>query len=121
MIEIPKTYEASKAEQKWYPYWLNKGYSNEEAVKLRSERQNTFSLEKCLKKHGEENGRKIFVQRQNNWQKSLYKNGKLKSGYSEVSQELFLKLIDRILIKHFKFHLKIHLMLKLLLKEILEI
>ena len=26
MIEIPKTYEASKAEQKWYPYWLNKGY-----------------------------------------------------------------------------------------------
>ena len=26
MIEIPKTYEASKAEQKWYPYWLEKGY-----------------------------------------------------------------------------------------------
>ena len=26
MIEIPKTYEATKAEQKWYPYWLNKGY-----------------------------------------------------------------------------------------------
>jgi valyl-tRNA synthetase len=26
MIEIPKTYEASKAEQKWYPYWLDKGY-----------------------------------------------------------------------------------------------
>jgi valyl-tRNA synthetase len=26
MIEIPKTYEASKVEQKWYPYWLNKGY-----------------------------------------------------------------------------------------------
>ncbi|MFN5444630.1 MAG: valine--tRNA ligase [Crocinitomicaceae bacterium] len=25
-MEIPKTYEASKAEQKWYPYWLNKGY-----------------------------------------------------------------------------------------------
>ena len=26
MIEIPKTYEATQAEQKWYPYWLNKGY-----------------------------------------------------------------------------------------------
>lgn len=26
MIEIPKTYEAIKAEQKWYPYWLSKGY-----------------------------------------------------------------------------------------------
>ena len=26
MIEIPKTYEPTKAENKWYPYWLNKGY-----------------------------------------------------------------------------------------------
>jgi len=26
MIEIPKTYEATLAEQKWYPYWLSKGY-----------------------------------------------------------------------------------------------
>jgi valyl-tRNA synthetase len=26
MIEIPKTYEPTKAEKKWYPYWLNKGY-----------------------------------------------------------------------------------------------
>jgi|688.fasta_scaffold00011_111 hypothetical protein len=86
-------------------YWLNKGYSNEEAVKLRSERQNTFSLEKCLKKHGEENGRKIFVQRQNNWQKSLYKNGKLKSGYSEVSQELFLKLIENIEVNELNYFL----------------
>ena len=26
MIEIPKTYEPGKAEDKWYPYWLEKGY-----------------------------------------------------------------------------------------------
>ncbi len=26
MIEIPKTYEPTKAENKWYPYWLSKGY-----------------------------------------------------------------------------------------------
>lgn len=27
-MEIPKTYEPSKAESKWYPYWMNKGYFN---------------------------------------------------------------------------------------------
>ncbi|NDF60936.1 MAG: valine--tRNA ligase, partial [Crocinitomicaceae bacterium] len=26
MIELPKTYEPTKAEDKWYPYWLQKGY-----------------------------------------------------------------------------------------------
>jgi valyl-tRNA synthetase len=26
MIEIPKTYEPGKAEDKWYPYWIEKGY-----------------------------------------------------------------------------------------------
>lgn len=27
-MEIPKTYEPSKAESKWYPYWMQKGYFN---------------------------------------------------------------------------------------------
>jgi valyl-tRNA synthetase len=26
MIELPKTYEPTKAEDKWYPYWIEKGY-----------------------------------------------------------------------------------------------
>ena len=25
-MEIPKTFEPSKAEEKWYNYWMNKGY-----------------------------------------------------------------------------------------------
>lgn len=74
-------------------YWINKGFSNEESKIKVSEAQSTFSLVKCVKKYGEEEGKKIFVERQKKWQESLYKNGHLKSGYSKVSQELFFELI----------------------------
>lgn len=91
-----KRSEAAKNGSANLQYWLNKGYSEEEAKKLRSERQSTFSLEKCIEKYGEELGKEIFNKRQIKWQKSLYKNGKLKSGYSEVSQELFYEIIENI-------------------------
>jgi hypothetical protein len=77
-------------------YWMKKGYSKQDAKKKVSERQSTFSLEICIKKYGEEKGKLRFVERQNKWQESLYKNGKLKSGFSETSQELFYKLIEHI-------------------------
>jgi len=70
-------------------YWLNKGCSEDEAKEKVSERQKTFSLEKCIKKYGEEEGKKIFTERQNNWQKSLNENGDLKKGFSKISQNLF--------------------------------
>ena len=34
-------------------YWIERGYSPDEAVKKVSERQSTFSLEKCISKYGE--------------------------------------------------------------------
>ena len=74
-------------------YWLNKGYTLEEAKIKRSERQSTFSKEKCLKQYGIEKGLKIFNERQNKWQKSLYRNGNLKSGYSKISQDLFFRIL----------------------------
>lgn len=77
-------------------YWLNKGYSENEAKIKLSIRQSTFSLEKCIEKYGKEEGLIKFNERQIKWQKTLYKNGKLKSGYSEVSQELFNKLIEKV-------------------------
>lgn len=45
-------------------YWLNKGYSLDEAKEKRKERQSTFTLEKCIKKYGEEEGTRIFNERQ---------------------------------------------------------
>lgn len=48
-------------------YWMKKGYSEEESIRLVSERQKTFSLELCIKKHGKEKGIKVFNNRQYKW------------------------------------------------------
>jgi len=52
-------------------YWLKKGYTEEEAKEKLSERQRTFTLEKCIKKYGEEKGLEIWKDRQFRWKKSL--------------------------------------------------
>jgi len=80
-------------------YWINKGYSKEEAKKNVSEHQTTFSLEKCIEKYGEEEGKKRFTERQNKWLNSLLTNGNLVIGYSKISQELFYKLLENYDIK----------------------
>lgn len=89
-----KRSEAGKLGSANLDFWINKGHSEEEAIKLRSERQKTFSKEICIQKYGKEEGLRIFTDRQNKWQKTLYKNGNLKSGYSEISQQLFYELIS---------------------------
>ena len=76
-------------------YWLNKGYNDEEAKKMLSERQRTFTLEKCIKKYGEKIGTEKFNERQNKWQDSLLKNGNLKCGYSKISQKLFYEILNQ--------------------------
>lgn len=55
-------------------YWLEKGYSEKEAKEKVSERQRTFTLEKCIEKYGEIEGKKRFKQRQKKWKNSLHKN-----------------------------------------------
>lgn len=48
-------------------YWINKGYSEEEAKEKVSERQSTFTLEKCIAKYGEKEGTRRYIERQKNW------------------------------------------------------
>ena len=48
-------------------YWVNKGYSEDEAKQKVSERQRTFTLEKCIEKYGEEEGTRRYIDRQKNW------------------------------------------------------
>ena len=48
-------------------YWIKKGYSEEEAKQKVSERQTTFTLEKCIAKYGEEEGTRRYIERQKNW------------------------------------------------------
>jgi len=76
-------------------YYLDKGYTPEDSKKLLKERQTTFTLEKCIKKYGEENGKCIYINRQEKWQKSLLENGNLKCGYSKISQELFYFILEK--------------------------
>ena len=52
-------------------YYLEQGYSEDEPKKLLSERQATFSLEKCINKHGKEEGTRIFNERQEKWLNTL--------------------------------------------------
>ena len=52
-------------------YWIDKGYSEDEARAKLSERQRTFTLEKCIAKYGEVEGRRIYEERQRKWIRSL--------------------------------------------------
>lgn len=52
-------------------YWTAKGYTEDEAQKLLSERQATFTLDKCIARHGEDKGVEVFNARQEKWLKTL--------------------------------------------------
>jgi len=89
-----KRSECGKKGSAGLQYWLDKGYDEIKAKKLRSERQSTFTLEKCILKYGEEEGKKRFTERQLKWSKSLSSGGNMKIGYSKISQELFYHLLE---------------------------
>lgn len=74
-------------------YYLDRGYTEEESKSMLSERQKTFTLEKCIQKYGEELGRNRWLGRQEKWQISLVKNENLKCGYSNISQVLFFDIL----------------------------
>lgn len=53
-------------------YWLEKTNGDAtEAARMLSESQATFSLEKCVARHGEEKGRRVWQERQDRWQETL--------------------------------------------------
>lgn len=72
-------------------YYINRGYTEYEAIELLKTRQTTFSLEKCIDKYGEELGLKRWKERQNKWMQ----NNK-KSNFSKISQTLFKTLYEKI-------------------------
>ena len=70
-------------------YWISKGYTEKEAISIVSEKQETFSLKKCIEKYGETEGKKKWIDRQEKWNKN-YK----KTNYSKKSQKLFCEILD---------------------------
>lgn len=71
-------------------YYLHRGLSQVEAEIALSERQTTFTLEKCIIKHGQEEGTKVWSERQEKWSKSFKKQN-----FSKISQILFHKLYEQ--------------------------
>jgi len=85
-------------------YFTSRGYTEDEARDLLSQRQSTFSLEKCVEKYGREKGVQIWRERQEKWlatldakteeekqeinKKKLYKNGM----QSKMEKKLFTML-----------------------------
>lgn len=86
-------------------YFIRKGFSPEEAKKELKNRQSTFSLEKCIEKHGLEEGTLLWQDRQNRWQETLNKKSDEekheinvrrfanRKSYSTVSVNLFEDVI----------------------------
>ena len=75
-------------------YWINQGYTEDEAKSELSKRQSTFSLQKCIEKHGKVNGEKIWLDRQEKWANSMKRSRK--NGFSKISQILFWNIFENI-------------------------
>lgn len=81
-------------------YWIKRGYTQEESIEKVKERQRTFTLQSCIDKYGEEEGLKIFNDRQEKWSKKIedmYKDGKFtkfcKEPFSRGEMDLFENLL----------------------------
>jgi len=89
-------------------YWLDKGYSYEEARYQLRERQATGRLDKFQERYGEEEGYRRWIERQEKWQNTLNSKSKeeqdriqrakmnFNKSYSRISQDLFWVLFDYI-------------------------
>ena len=65
-------------------YWLKKNNSIDEARLKVSEAQATFSLQKCIDKHGVDVGTRIWQDRQIKWQKTLEDRGSHNNEYKSI-------------------------------------
>ena len=87
-------------------YYLKRGFSKSESRKMLKDRQRTFTLEKCKEKYGEEEGERIYNERQKRWQYTLNsKSDEEKEriyrakmfdgrGYSKISQKMFNEIME---------------------------
>jgi G:T-mismatch repair DNA endonuclease (very short patch repair protein) len=77
-------------------YYTNRGATEQEAIELRSKRQTTFSLEICIEKYGEIEGRQKWEERQEKWLTTLdAKSDEEKARINELKAMGFLKSIKQ--------------------------
>lgn len=76
-------------------HWIVKGYSEEEAKEIISKIDTSFSLEKCIRKYGEEKGKLFWKQRQEKWQNTL--NSKSEEEKESINRRKATKMNFRTL------------------------
>jgi len=72
-------------------YYTFRGMSLEDAIIARRERQQTFSLKRCIEKYGEQEGKLKWQSRQEKWLSNFKKQN-----YSNVSQTLFWSVYNQL-------------------------
>lgn len=96
--ENPQKYMNYNANQ--LLYWIDKGFSEEQAKQKLKERQSTFTLEKCISKYGKEEGFKIFQERQIKWKekinKSFEENGDGRSPQSKFAKDIIQTICNEL-------------------------
>jgi len=76
--KIINTENAKKRFSSCSEYWINRGVTNKcEIINNISAAQRKFSLDICVEKYGELEGKKIWEKRQINWQKKINNNPKI--------------------------------------------
>lgn len=80
-------------------WWVEKCNGNIELAKdLYKDRQTTFSLEKCIKKYGEEKGLEVWKDRQDKWKKKVFNdNSYIGIGTSLISN-IFINDILKLMV-----------------------
>ncbi len=96
-------------------YWIKQGYTESEAREKVSNRQSTFSKEKCIERYGDIEGKHVWKERQEKWQKVLKSKAPEEierinrakmdfKGYSKISQKLFWEIYNQIKNKYKKIY-----------------
>jgi len=62
---------SKKSSKRRIGYWIEKGFTEEESKKKISEIQTNFSKKMCIEKYGEEEGLKVWQDRQDRWQNTM--------------------------------------------------
>lgn len=76
-------------------YYINKGMTEEEAKKALTERQRTFTLEKCIEKYGEVDGRLRWDDRQDKWKLKMFADDqKICCGQSKACAKLVELILE---------------------------
>lgn len=92
-----KTEEIRSSSPRCSEYWVARGYTEDEAARLVKDTQTTFSLDKCVERHGDGKGQEIWEARQAKWLDTLnskppeeideINRRKLSSGYTISNAE----------------------------------